>query len=220
MPKYLTRQEFEQMKVLRNRRSTIKQIATAMHLAVSTVSRNLKYNSYEDYVMSMYARNSKSQKETEAKSGPVKTIQPTATKKCRKCGQTKPLDEFDKDKDNKDGRSGQCKECRREYQREYNKKTGRRKSKTSVKEPAKPTQECVVWHDAFKQGWFSEPSKDDDEDDKLSVGEYVFVSYKGKVRDAQIVAKCAGYSNRWVVELCNWRGTKVVCSEDDIYTEG
>lgn len=215
MPKYLTRQEFEQMKVLRNRKSTIKQIAMAMHLAVSTVSRNLKYRSYEDYLMSMYGRNSKSQKEVEAKSGPVKTVQPTTTKKCRKCGQVKSLDEFDKNKDNKDGRSGQCKECRRAYQRDYDKRTGRKVRK-------EPSPEVKEWDHIIEvlkgMPTMVMPSEPDD-DDGLSVGQYVFVEYKGKVRDGRIIAKCVGYSNRWVVQLCNWRDTKVVCSEDDIYTE-
>ena len=42
-----------------------------------------------------------------------------ATKKCNKCGETKPLSEFNKNKGMKDGRLNQCKDCKRKDYRKW-----------------------------------------------------------------------------------------------------
>ena len=42
-----------------------------------------------------------------------------ATKKCNKCGETKPLSEFNKNKGMKDGHLNQCKDCKRKDYRKW-----------------------------------------------------------------------------------------------------
>lgn len=118
MPKYLTRQEFESMKVLRNRKYTIQEIAKKLWLSPATVSRNLKYRSYDDYCLSMHAKSTKGGNKVESKSGECRTVGKT----CHKCGKAKMLSEFDKRKRSKDGYSTMCKECRKAYQREWERK--------------------------------------------------------------------------------------------------
>jgi hypothetical protein len=41
----------------------------------------------------------------------------TATKRCSKCGEVKPVEEFNKDKSKKDGRQGYCRACQRASKR-------------------------------------------------------------------------------------------------------
>ena len=43
----------------------------------------------------------------------------TATKRCSKCGEVKPLEEFRRDRSRKLGRFSQCRECERQYERAY-----------------------------------------------------------------------------------------------------
>jgi len=43
----------------------------------------------------------------------------TETKRCTKCGETKPLDEFHPDRSKKQGRYPRCRECERQYDRIY-----------------------------------------------------------------------------------------------------
>lgn len=283
MPKYLTRIEFESMKVLRNRKCTIKQISEKMHISAPAVSRNLKYHSYEDYCLSMHNRNSRGGREIEAKSGPVKVTKLAGSKKCnncgkekpledfvkdrkckdgragqckecrqeyiakwkakrevateqtetvqigktcKKCGKAKPITEFDKNKNTKDGHAWQCKECRRAYQRAYDKRTGRHKAKPIVA-PQKPVNACptkhvvTAYYNPFRDCWVEEPAPKKEEKPKFAVDQYVLVEYKGKAKGAHLVAKCSDeYSKKWVVELCNWRRTKLIVSESDMYTEG
>lgn len=162
MPKYLTRQEFESMKVLRNRKCTIKQIASALYLSPATISRNLKYNSYEDYLMHMYGKNSKSQKVVESKSGECKTV----GKKCCKCGKTKNLSQFDKKKNSKDGRTNMCKKCRAAYQREWARK--RAAAATPKPEPAKEPTSTMSSYDPCES---PEPETVKDKEWKFNVGD-------------------------------------------------
>lgn len=136
MPKFISRNQFEVIKVLKKRGATIKDIAEATGVSKGAVSRNSKYATYEDYLATMYSRRTKYQKEVEAKSGPVVVVTP-ASKSCSKCGKVKAIDEFDKVKVNRDGHSGICKECRRERQRKY------KKSKTSAKQPSKNAEPSV-----------------------------------------------------------------------------
>ena len=131
MPKYLTRQEFETMKVLRNRKYTIQEIARKMFLAPATVSRNLKYRSYDDYCLSMHAKNTKGGSKVENNSGECRTVGKT----CHKCGKAKMLSEFDKRKKSKDGHSTMCKECRKAYQREWERKRKAAEEMERVKFP-------------------------------------------------------------------------------------
>lgn len=279
MPKYLTRIEFESMKVLRNRRCTIKQISEKMHMSAPAVSRNLKYHSYEDYCLSMHNRNSRGGREIEAKSGPVKVIKPAGSKKCnncgkekplkdfvkdkkckdgragqckkcrqeymakwkakreaateqtetvqigktcKKCGKAKPITEFDKNKNNKDGHSWQCKECRRAYQRRYDRETGRKKKHVEEPTPTRTTK--ITYYNPISDCWVNEPQPtkepEEEEKPKFAVDQYVLIEYKGKVKGAHLVAKCSDkYRKKWVVELCNWRRTKLIVSESDMYTE-
>lgn len=110
MPKFFSRVDFETMKVLRKRGSSIRDVAKAIGRSVDAVSRNLKYKSYEDYLATMYSHRSKFQKEVEAKSGPVVVTKPTS-KKCSSCGELKEITEFTPDKNIKDGYKGQCRKC-------------------------------------------------------------------------------------------------------------
>jgi NAD-dependent SIR2 family protein deacetylase len=43
----------------------------------------------------------------------------TATKRCTKCGEVKPLEEFRRDRSKKQGRYSRCRECERQYRRIY-----------------------------------------------------------------------------------------------------
>ena len=143
MPKYLTRQEFETMKVLRNRKYTIQEIAQKMFLAPSTVSRNLKYRSYDDYCLSMHAKSTKGGSKVESKSGECRTVGKT----CHKCGKAKMLSEFDKKKQSKDGYSNMCKKCRAAYQREWERK---RKAAEEMEEKPK-SPELQAWDDLVEK---------------------------------------------------------------------
>lgn len=110
MPKFFSRVDFETMKVLRKRGSSINDIAKAVGRSVGAVGRNLKYKSYEDYLAAMYSRKSKYQKKVEAESGPVHVVTPAA-KACSCCGKVKDISEFTADKNTPDGHKGQCRKC-------------------------------------------------------------------------------------------------------------
>lgn len=110
MPKFFSRVDFETMKVLRKRGSSIHDVAKAVGRSVGAVSRNLKYKSYEDYLAAMYSRKSKYQKKVEAESGPVHVVTPAA-KACSCCGKVKDISEFTPDKNAPDGHKGQCRKC-------------------------------------------------------------------------------------------------------------
>lgn len=202
MPKYMGRVQFEQMKVLKKRKSSNKAIARALGMSPATVSRNLRYNSYEDYLVSMYGRASKSQREVEAKSGPV-----TVTKKvCSKCGEAKPLGEFDKDKNGKNGIKSFCKECRREAQRKYGK--ARRLAEKMAKKPEVIRNEHIAVYQAAPgcPGWSSWPEpraeEKENEDDTYSIGERVYVYIDNKVKKGVVVAvNDEGYSADYIVSL-------------------
>ena len=43
----------------------------------------------------------------------------TETKRCTKCGETKPLDAFRRDRSKKQSRCSRCRECERQYERIY-----------------------------------------------------------------------------------------------------
>ena len=47
----------------------------------------------------------------------------TETKRCTKCGETKPLDAFHRDRSKKLGRRSRCRECERQYERIYHPKS-------------------------------------------------------------------------------------------------
>lgn len=186
MPKYFSRVDFETMKVLRKRGGTIKDISKAVNRSVDAVRRNLKYNSYEDYLASMYRRQTKFQKEVELKSGPVKVVGKVKT--CTKCGKTKRLEEFDKLKKGLYGRSPRCKECTREYQREWwRKKQEAKKSsktktveKTEVPEPSAEQQPVCTPY--CGKVYDTTQLEEDFNDDELKVNEAVYVYDGGKVR--------------------------------------
>ena len=48
------------------------------------------------------------------------------TKKCKRCGESKPLNGFYKHERSADGRYGACKECRKAWQRDYQKRNNDR----------------------------------------------------------------------------------------------
>lgn len=213
MPKYMGRTQFEQMKVLKRRKSSNKAIAKALGMSPATVSRNLRYNSYEDYLVSMYGRASKSQKEVEAKSGPV-----AVTKKvCSKCGEAKPLEEFDKDKNGKNGIKSFCKECRREAQRKYQRaKTIANKLNRAAEPDAKTRLDWLFKltdehdrrlkriEDELDEKFHSDGPAEKEQPGEQSleprVGKVLNVFIDGKIRTAEIVG------SREVVEL--WRREK------------
>lgn len=198
MPKYMSRVQFEQMKVLKKRKSTNLAIAKALGVSPATVSRNLRYNSYEDYLTSMYKRNSKSQKEIEEKSGPVKTV----GKKCRECKQSKDLSDFDKNKLAKDGHTSICKSCRRERQRAYyNKAVGNVFEGMSGRYHEPPVIEVVK-----KIQDVPKPN------DTIRVNEYVYVGkYKGKVYEGTVVAiEDNGDRPDYIVRIRTWYGYKKI----------
>lgn len=211
MPKYISRNQFEQMKVLKKRKSSNKAIAEALGMSPATVSRNLRYNSYEDYLLSMYGRNSKSQKEVEAKSGPVRVVS-SGKKTCKKCGKTKPLEEFDLVKQNKDGRSGTCKECRRKIQREQY------RSATHDSDDLNKSGHVVIypstfphlgcWEPVYKHDEYDdkdEDEEDEDEDDGIKINECVYVDINDKVKRGVVIAiNTVNYTSEYIVRLDTW----------------
>lgn len=208
MPKYISRIQFEQMKVLKKRGGSNVAVGKALGMSPATVSRNNKYNSYEDYLVSMYGRNSKSQKEVEAKSGPVRTVS-SGKKTCNKCGATKPLEEFDLVKQNKDGRSGMCKECRRKKQREYGKAKMARKAKSRIPERVTeaPSGHIAVYPTSCPRPalpWFDD-SEDKDEDDEIKINECVYVDINDKAKRGVVIAiSNANYNPEYIVRLDTW----------------
>lgn len=186
MPKYISRVQFDQMKVFKKRKSTNKDIAKAIGISPATVSRNLKYNSYEDYLVAMHLNSSKSQQEIESKSGPVKVVGKVKT--CTKCGKTKKLEEFDKLKKGLYGRSPRCKECTREYQREWWKKKQEAKKDNNVKtiekaEAPKPgAEQQPVCAPYCGKVYDTTQLEEDLNNDELKVNEAVYVYDGGKVR--------------------------------------
>ena len=212
MPKYISRNQFEQMKVLKKRGSSNVAAAKALGMSPATVSKNLKYNSYEDYLVSMYGRNSKSQKEVEAKSGPVRIVS-SGKKTCKKCGKTKPLEEFDKARDNRDGRSGTCKECRRERQRKQYRSAARNSDNlnkyghVAVYSSAFPSLGC--WEPVYKHVEYDDKDEDKDEDkyedDGIKVNECVYVDINDKVKRGVVIAiNNANYTPEYIVRLDTW----------------
>lgn len=205
MPKYISRNQFEQMKVLKKRKSSNKAIAEALGMSPATVSRNLRYNSYEDYLLSMYGRNSKSQKEVEAKSGPVRVVS-SGKKACKKCGKTKPLEEFDLVKQNKDGRSGTCKECRRKIQREQYRSATRDSddlNKHGHVAVYPSTFPHLGWKPVYEDG--KDDDKDEDEDDGIKINECVYVDINDKVKRGVVIAiNTVNYASEYIVRLDTW----------------
>ena len=218
MPKYISRIQFEQMKVLKKRGGSNVAVGKALGMSPATVSRNNKYNSYEDYLVSMYGRSSKSQKEVEAKSGPVKVVG-SGQKTCKKCGRTKPLEEFHKAKTNRDGYEGTCKECRYKDQRRREKI---RKAATTAEAPRvgmvkeKPRKEenpdLVTWGfiaEELKKMHAPEKAKDeekdDSDDDEIKVNECVYVDINDKVKRGVVIAiNDVSYTPEYIVRLDTW----------------
>lgn len=205
MPKYISRNQFEQMKVLKKRGGSNVAVGKALGMSPATVSRNNKYNSYEDYLVSMYGRNSKSQKEVEAKSGPVRVVS-SGKKTCNKCGATKPLEEFDPVKQNKDGRSGMCKECRRKKQREYGKAKTARKAKSRANECAAgaPPERVTIYPTSYERPalpWFDESEDKNDDKCDIKVDECVYVYDKGRVKRGIVMAT---NNDDYIVRLDTW----------------
>lgn len=237
MPKYMGRTQFEQMKVLKKRKSSNKAIAEALGMSPATVSRNLRYNSYEDYLVSMYGRASKSQKEIEAKSGPV-----TVTKKvCSKCGETKSLEEFDKDKNGKNGIKSFCKECRRAMQRKYQKaKTSANKPSTTAEPDVKAKLDWLFKltdehdrrlkriEDELDEKFHSDESAEEQPSERGSeprVGEVLNVFVEGKIRRAEImgsreVTEFGSHEKRYLVRYKRlFRFKYADVSEAVLYTD-
>lgn len=85
------------------------------------------------------------------------------TKKCSKCGETKPLTEYNKSKVHKDGYHGLCKRCRldyknkwrADYKEKYGEPEGRRYQQANgekyAKWNAKRVKENAEWVDGVKE---------------------------------------------------------------------
>ena len=234
MPKFISRNQFEVIKVLKKRGATIKAISEATGVSKGAVSRNSKYATYEDYLATMYSRRTKYQKEVEAKSGPVVVV-PPASKSCSKCGKVKAIDEFDKVKVNRDGHSGMCKECRRERQRNY-KKAHRDAVKANTKQPsenAKPSVKTKLdWlfkltdehdrrlkriEDELDEKFHSDEPVEKEQPSEQGleprVGKVLNVFIEGKIRRAEImgsreVAEFGSHEKRYLVRYKKLFGYK------------
>lgn len=217
MPKYISRFQFEQMKVLKRRGASNAAVGQVLGMSPATVSRNNKYNSYEDYLVSMYGRNSKSQKEVEAKSGPVKIVS-TGKKTCKKCGKTKPLEEFDLVKQNKDGRSGMCKECRRKKQRQY-----KRARRSAESEPNGCYGHVACLPTLFPTSTErSAATEDDGDDDEIKINECVYVEVNNKVKRGVVIAiNDVSYTPEYIVRLdARFFRKKVKVDQHHIFRRG
>lgn len=64
-------------------------------------------------------------------------------KKCRRCGELKPLTDYYPDKHNSTGRSAQCKYCHGEYHKKWNMKSTRDKKWTKTNKNHYPDSEWV-----------------------------------------------------------------------------
>jgi hypothetical protein len=245
MPKFFSRVDFETMKVLRKRGSSIRDIAKAVDRSVGAISRNLKYKSYEDYLAAMYSHRSKFQKEVEAKSGPVIVTKPTS-KKCSSCGELKEITEFTPDKNIKDGYKGQCRKCINAQRKAH-----RDAVKASAKQPSKNAEPSVEtkldWlfklaneHDRRLKQIEAKPDEKPDEksdsdepvEEQTSeqgleprVGEVLNVFVDKKIRRAEIMGSREvaefGYSEkRYLVRYKKFFGYKYAdVSEAVLYTD-
>jgi len=91
----------------------------------------------------------------------VDTPDLTTTKRCTKCGETKPRDQFNRQKDKKDGLCSHCKACKREHRqenaeqnREYNRKYYRENSE-QLREYAREYQQAHAGkrHEYNREYW-------------------------------------------------------------------
>lgn len=242
MPKFFSRVDFETMKVLRKRGSSIQDIAKAVDRSVGAISRNLKYKSYEDYLAAMYSHRSKFQKEVEAKSGPVIVTKPTS-KKCSSCGELKEITEFTPDKNTKDGYKGQCRKCINAQRKAH-----RDAVKASAKQPSKNAEPSVEtkldWlfkltdehdrrlkriEDELDEKFHSDESTEEEQPSEQGleprVGEVLNVFVDRKIRRAEIMGSREitefGYSEkRYLVRYKKFFGCKYAdVSEAVLYTD-
>lgn len=242
MPKFFSRVDFETMKVLRKRGSSIHDVAKAVGRSERAVSRNLKYKSYEDYLAAMYSHRSKFQKEVEAKSGPVVVTKPTS-KKCSSCGELKEITEFTPDKNMKDGYKGQCRKCINAQRKAH-----RDAVKASAKQPSKnaePSAETKLdWlfkltdehdrrlkriEDELDEKFHSDESTEEEQPSEQGleprVGEVLNVFVDKKIRRAEIMGSREvaefGYSEkRYLVRYKKFFGYKYAdVSEAVLYTD-
>lgn len=237
MPKFFSRVDFETMKVLRKRGSSINDVAKAVGRSPAAVSRNLKYKSYEDYLAAMYSRKSKFQKKVEAESGPVRVVTPAA-KACSCCGVVKNISEFTPDKSAPDGHKGQCRKC---VNAKVRARRHAQKAATAAEAPhveiakEEPRKEdspdLVTWKfiaEELKK--MSTPEKVEEEQPNEQgleprVGEILNVFVGGKVRRAEIVGSREitefGYhEKRYLVRYKTFFGYKYAdVSEAVLYTD-
>lgn len=211
MPKFFSRVDFETMKVLRKRGSSIHDVAKAVGRSPAAVSRNLKYKSYEDYLAAMYSRKSKFQKKVEAESGPVRVVTPAA-KACSCCGVVKNISEFTPDKNAPDGHKGQCRKC-------VNAKVRARRHAQKAVTTAKVPHVETVKEEPRKEERLNEQGLEP------RVGEVLNVFVGGKVRRAEIVGSREitefGYhEKRYLVRYKTFFGYKYAdVSEAVLYTD-
>ena len=237
MPKFFSRVDFETMKVLRKRGSSINDVAKAVGRSVGAVSRNLKYKSYEDYLAAMYSRKSKYQKKVEAESGPVRVVTPAA-KACSCCGKIKNISEFTADKNTPDGHKGQCRKCinakvraRRHAQKAVTTAEMPHVEKVKEEPRKEDSPDPVTWKfiaEELKK--MSAPEKVEEEqlDEQGSeprVGEVLNVFVGGKVRRAEVVGtreiiEFGCHEKRYLVRYKTFFGHKYAdVSESVLYTD-
>ena len=237
MPKFFSRVDFETMKVLQKRGSSIHDVAKAVGRSVSAVSRNLKYKSYEDYLAAMYSRKSKYQKKVEAESGPVRVVTPAA-KACSCCGEMKNISEFTPDKNAPDGHKGQCRKCvnakvraRRHAQKAAMAAKAPRVEMAKEEPRKEESPDSVTWEfiaEELKK--MSAPEKVEEEQPSEQgleprVGEVLNVFVGGKVRRAEIVGsrevtEFGYYEKRYLVRYKKFFRYKYAdVSEAVLYTD-
>lgn len=237
MPKFFSRVDFETMKVLRKRGSSIHDVAEAVGRSVGAVSRNLKYKSYEDYLAAMYSHRSKCQKKVEAESGPVRVVTPAA-KACSCCGKVKNISEFTADKNTPDGHKGQCRKCinakvraRRHAQKAAT--TAEMPHVETVKEePRKEdSPDLVTWKfiaEELKKMHTIEKAEEEQPNERGSgprAGEILNVFVGGKVRRAEIVGSrevedFGCFEKHYLVRYKTFFGHKYTdVSESVLYTD-
>lgn len=75
----------------------------------------------------------------------------TDYKECRKCGESKPLEDFYRDRSKKDGRGSYCKECGRSYARDWRRKNPERTAENWKRWHEQNPERMAEWRKQWNQ---------------------------------------------------------------------